>query len=810
MKKDVFTMLHQIFSENEHGQGVDTQTQIPSEKKKQRRGATGIRGFVHWSQEEQRKAFLTWLPCELHDAPGIDWEQLPAEVMGYCVRTIGNSPDAAVLAVAAASMHGEMGLASLRAQFRNVAVLLRDFRTRGLIQHITDLREEHIWITWAKQQEKTEGARQHLVSYRAITNFHFPLYLRRLSRTDQLRMRQYALPSSPANLTRDYFPYQKLKAVQQAERKATTDILVPLYPVLRQIVRLRKQLTERLLLAFREACRNVEAGEEELPYHFQHTDVIPEVTRDARTVAEVQIQGLEVTLHLIIWDKPTWVKHHADLYSDEVKRTADHGIRAYASSQNCFFVEVENPARDVLWFGDLIEHRTFQYFAKWDGSSPEPADYQLRWQYARQLGFSRGCACGSSGLLDPGDQWFVSATGRSDALIFEPESLYRGILLGSALAMLSLSNGSRMSELLQVSMNKERRVTRTETILLLGKDGQPQIGKDGQPLTKQVKLHFQHLLPKGARTEEERQLFPLSKEAMRLLREVQTLLEETYGEVPVVAPARNNIKREDLKSERYLFQWRTWSNQQQTCISPADAQILLRFLFHGLDLYTAQGKPIRVSVHVLRHVMATHARRYRHVPPEVVAHFFLHHHLQELTGRAPTLPEVSEYYTLLTEEQRFAVISTDLDEQEELDHALLQMSPTTRDLEQKNADLQAVYEIWHSLHPTAFGNCGCPGLCPRETDRSLCLGCSYHIEDPEKLGAALVWRADYAKQAEVFEAQGNAIDARQARIKVQFLDDMINVMRMQLEEESAGRYIPVFKVLPSPHRQLEVCNENEG
>ena len=120
-----------------------------------------------------------------------------------------------------------------------------------------------------------------------------------------------------------------------------------------------------------------------------------------------------------------------------------------------------------------------------------------------------------------------------------------------------------------------------------------------------------------------------------------------------------------------------------------------------------------------------------------------------------------------------------------------------------------MYETWHALHPTALGNCGCPGLCPRGTDRSLCLGCRYHVEDPEKLGATLAWQASYARQAELLEAQGNAIDARQARIKVQFLDDMISVMRLQLEEEVAGRYIPVFKILPSPYRNMEARDEKE-
>jgi hypothetical protein len=35
-------------------------------------------------------------------------------------------------------------------------------------------------------------------------------------------------------------------------------------------------------------------------------------------------------------------------------------------------------------------------------------------------------------------------------------------------------------------------------------------------------------------------------------------------------------------------------------------------------------------------------------------------------------------------------------------------------------------------------------------------------------------------------------------------------MRLQVEEEAAGQYIPVFKVLPSPYRQLEAGDENES
>lgn len=121
-----------------------------------------------------------------------------------------------------------------------------------------------------------------------------------------------------------------------------------------------------------------------------------------------------------------------------------------------------------------------------------------------------------------------------------------------------------------------------------------------------------------------------------------------------------------------------------------------------------------------------------------------------------------------------------------------------------------VYERWHALHPTVLGNCGCPGLCPRGNDRSLCLGCSYLVTDPEKMGVAFPWRTSYAQQAALFEAQGNEIDARQARINVQQRDDAVTIMRLQLQAEADGSYIPFHNILPSPHRHKDEAREKEG
>ena len=94
----------------------------------------------------------------------------------------------------------------------------------------------------------------------------------------------------------------------------------------------------------------------------------------------------------------------------------------------------------------------------------------------------------------------------------------------------------------RISFNKERRIVRTEEVPVLANDGHPQFAEDGKPLLRHVKLHFQLLLPKGAKSDEERQLFPLSKEAIRLLGEVKALLEQAHGEVPIVFPTRSNTK----------------------------------------------------------------------------------------------------------------------------------------------------------------------------------------------------------------------------------------------------------------------------
>src|SRR5947199_9447308 len=83
------------------------------------------------------QALLAWLPEELHDAPGIDWTQLPSGVIGYLVNTVGKSPFAASLAIAASVGKGAMKGQTLLQGIRSLNRLLRGIQCRCGSKHVT-------------------------------------------------------------------------------------------------------------------------------------------------------------------------------------------------------------------------------------------------------------------------------------------------------------------------------------------------------------------------------------------------------------------------------------------------------------------------------------------------------------------------------------------------------------------------------------------------------------------------------------------------------------------------------------------------
>lgn len=283
--------------------------------------------------------------------------------------------------------------------------------------------------------------------------------------------------------------------------------------------------------------------------------------------------------------------------------------------------------------------------------------------------------------------------------------------------------------------------------------------------------------------------------AARLLTEIGHLLETTHGgSIPIVQPY-HNTKEEDLHPEPYLFQWGASFDGQLGLLTSEDVGNLLRFLFHGLTLTTRSGKPIRVATHLLRHVMATHARTVKKVPAEAVAYLLHHRVVLPNTTQALTISEATAYYSRLPLEHLLALLY-EAQSQLSSQHApsYLQIPPP-RTLEEMDAALRQVFEQWGTIGPTVLGYCSA-GLCVRPNNRALCLDCQFLVPHYGNVAKARTWRKLYVLQAELHEAHGHHIDAQQARQMIQYLDDIINIMQIQIRTRQDGGYLPFADTIP--------------
>src|SRR5262249_30194460 len=115
----------------------------------------------------------------------------------------------------------------------------------------------------------------------------------------------------------------------------------------------------------------------------------------------------------------------------------------YSPTAGHYFVQFLGAAKDLFWFGDLIEDRMLMQLET--GTGPDTLRRRAR---ARALGAKGGFYTSRSGLLTPPGRigwWLDRLHRRPGELLFEPHSLYVGVLFGAALATLAFSNGARAS-----------------------------------------------------------------------------------------------------------------------------------------------------------------------------------------------------------------------------------------------------------------------------------------------------------------------------------------------------------------------------
>ncbi len=738
-------------------------------------------------REAHVQAFLAWLPPILHTAPGIEWERLPSRVMGYFIRTVADGPDAIPLAFAVGCAMDAMKKLSLYTHGKALASLLHWLRAQYGMNELVQLSTRDIWDRLVEGRTLGGGELRLLIDYHAFSSTHIRVHLEGLNVRDRVIWEHYALPPLPAGFMEKHKIRGTYKTAAALRRKEQSDILVPLFSLLVEIAQLRKQAAERFIKQFRRYRDRAIAGEITLPVQFQHTAHLFDVAKDASTLSAVELTEREVRLSFTLWDRLSWVKEHLDQCSVDTRKLWERQQGAYAPERNTYFLQYEGKAEDLLWCGDLIIGRRLgqKHRLSMKGQDQEEKTQGQDQEEGMLSKVLKGFYVSRPALLSPAQNdsnWF-NHNMRAEEVIFDPEALYRGVLYATALATLALTNGSRVSELLQVSANRFETLAVDEL-------------KARQPTGRKIGILVQHLLPKGSTRESDRQFFLISEMAGRLLREIGQLLAATHGgSIPIVQPYENS-KEEDLSPEPYLFQWAASDDGRHGLLTTLDVGRLLRFLFHGLTFTTRTGKPIHVATHLLRHVLATHARQVKNVPAEAVAYLLHHRVTLEGSSHALSIPEATAYYSRMPVERLLALLfEAQAQFSSPQKRSYLQVPPP-RTLEQMEAALRQVFEQWGTIGPTVLGYCSA-GLCIRPNNRALCLGCPYLVPHYSNLRHAKTWCKLHVLQAQLHDAHGHSVDAEQSRQMIQHLDDIIRVMEVQIRTRQDGGYLPFADTLPS-------------
>src|SRR6266700_7821826 len=173
-----------------------------------------------------------------------------------------------------------------------------------------------------------------------------------------------------------------------------------------------------------------------------------------------------------------------------------------------------------------------------------------------------------------------------------------------------------------------------------------------------------------------------------------------------------------------------------------------------------------------------------------------------MRNAALSVPEATAYYSRLPTAQLLALLFEAQSTFTSSQGCSYLLAPAPQTLEQMDEALRQIFEQWSLIGPTALGYCSA-GLCVRPENRALCLGCRFLVPHYSNLTHARTWRKLYVLQAEQYEAQGHAVDARQAQQMIQYLDDIITIMQIQIKARQDGGYLPFAETLLPETNQEE-------
>jgi len=518
-----------------------------------------------------------------------------------------------------------------------------------------------------------------LSCYKALS-YHTQRWITsKLDNEQQSYFEQYLLPM-PSYDSRD-FSFTK-SATEQAQntRKSETDAIVPLLPQIRAEAHFRRNQLIRLRQAFLKACEQVKSTNCELPLDFSYDE--PE--------------RIGERFHFRLWDKPAFVLNHEDQFPASSLKAASERTGAYSEDNNHFFVEFikaesyeDDEEAEGFWFMELFEKGVI---GTWYQKTNEKELTHKRallnsWGYGEENSTQNPKPFESAhkGIITP-STFITRNQDKAKGILLDIEPLYAGATFGLLALDIFTTTGARLNELLQLSNTK----------------------KCIQTIKVDNKLRFSfYAVPKGRDKVEP---FYISEQTTILIQSVAKLLKEHYG-TEKIPSVKYSHSRSHLFPEPkpYYFQY------YQKAFKKAAIYSCLRFLLHGLNFETQEGKPVIIKTHLLRHAFATEEAQRQGISMDILAKI-LHHRDTDVT----------QYYSEPTSSQVAQAMDDYHDivaDYVDLDEAVL------RNPEELEKELQEYKQQVGVFNNVLGGTCVTAYVCPIKMQ---CLGCQAKIPSPEK------------------------------------------------------------------------------
>lgn len=595
-----------------------------------------------------------------------------------------------------------------------------NIRLKNLFEdfHLIDMKEfdteTHMYqyLKGSIYREHSDDMRAKFLSFYRSVSYHVKKWITlKLSSDQQAYFQQYLLPM-PSYDSSDFSFTKSAKEQARNTRKSETDVIVPLLPQIRAEGHSRWNLLNRLRQAFLKACEQVEITSCDLPLEFHYDE--PERVGER--------------FYFRLWDKPSFVLNHQDQFPASTIKSAYKRTGVYSEENNHYFVENVKAERlnddekaEGLWFIELFEK---DIIGQWMQNATEKEIRQKRdllysWGYGEE-GSTRNPIPFHSmhkGIITPST--FVSLhKDKVEGILFDIEPLYVAVTFGLLALDILTTTGARINEVLQISYTKECLIT----------------------VKAENKLHYSfYAIPKGR---DEVEPFYVSDQTMKLIAKVRKLLLHHYDSEKIPNVEYRDERRHLFPEPKpYLFQYNNSSFKKNAVSS------CLRFLLHGLNFETQEGKPVIIKTHLLRHAFATEAVQRQKLPIDIVAKV-LHQRDLGVTSyySEPTPSQVAQSVSDLHD-----VISDYVD----LDEAML------RSPEELEKEIEEYKEKVGVFNNVVGGVCVTDHVCPIKMQ---CLGCHAKIPQPEKkheLLEVIELSKDMEKR---YSSLGLTVDVKKARV----------------------------------------------